>query len=92
MTPKEVKDLAIRAVRDNDEHSAMMVCEEIVENDLYINVPKPTPTQDGRLIVSRWGNRPCKCGCGNIIAPGTKVWWEPNWGISIPEHIGKHVS
>lgn len=74
MTPKQVKDLA--------KSCSCMVCKEIVLQDLYLNIPKPVPTQQGREIVSRWGDRPCKGGCGKIIKPGTKVWWEPNWGIS----------
>lgn len=89
MIPKKVKDMALFASRNRDKNVALEVCDQITNNDLYINVPKPEPTRNGMYTVARWANRPCKCGCGTMIEPGTKVWWEPNWGISIPGHVGK---
>ena len=89
MTPIEVKKLLREAVRSKNIAMAWPAVVQIVEQDMYINVPKPEPTEHGRMILSRWGNRPWRCGCGEIIKSGTKVWWEPNWGISIPEHVGR---
>lgn len=74
MTPLETKREAANC--------SCKVCKTITENDFYINVPKPQSTQTGRETVARWGNRPCRKGCGVMIKPGEKVWWEPNWGIS----------
>ena len=89
MTPVQVKNLLRTSVECADPIMAWPAVLQIVEQDMYINVPKPEPTQQGRITTARWGDRPCKCGCGILIKPGTTVWWEPNWGISIPEHVGK---
>lgn len=89
MTPIEVKELLRTAVSKKDPLLAWPAILQIVSQDMYINVPKPIGTQQGKFTIARWGNRPCKCGCGEVINPGTKVWWEPNWGISFPEHVGK---
>lgn len=82
MTPLQVKQLAVLAVENNDPKCALDACREIKLQDLYLNVPKPRPTHSGKETIARWGNRPCKGGCGKIIKPGERVWWEPNWGVS----------
>lgn len=86
MTPRQVKDLAIEAVNKQDPVLALEVCSVIVKDDLYINVPKPHTGGEGKYTVARWGDRPCKCGCGEIISPGTYIWWEPNWGAYFADH------
>lgn len=91
MIPKQVKNMLVDAVNKNDPNIAWPAVIDLVRQDMYINVAKPAPTQSGRMTVARWGDRPCKCGCGEMIPVGTKVWWEPNWGISIPAHVGKAI-
>ena len=76
------KILAKDAYQNGDLNKAMEVCRQIATQDLYLNVPKPQPTRKGMETVARWGDRPCKNGCGHMITPGERVWWEPNWGIS----------
>ena len=83
MNPKQVKTAAVQAATEGNLALALLVCETITKEDLYINVPKPAYLgAEGKETVCRWANRPCKRGCGRLIQPGTKVWWEPNWGIS----------
>lgn len=88
-SPRQVKDLACAAWAHRDRELALEVVREIAERDLYIQVPKPEPTQQPRAIIARWGIRPCRAACGGIIHPGEKVWWEPNWGVSHLACVGK---
>jgi hypothetical protein len=74
MTPLEVKKFA--ATCD------CAACKEISERDLYINVPKPGGFGEPKRTVARWGNRPCKAGCGHIVQVGDDVLWENGWGVS----------
>ena len=88
MTPHQVKKCAVEAATHDDYQLALKACRAIADQDLYLNVPKPASTSQGRVIVTRWGNRPCKGGCGKMIPVGTEVWWEPNWGVS---HLECHI-
>lgn len=89
MTPKDVKNLAIEAHNTRDEGLALVVCEEIATRDLYINVPKETTSGEGRVITTRWADRPCKAGCGQMVRSGVKAWWEPEWGVSHLRCVGR---
>ena len=89
MTPREIKDFARVAHETDDKVLAMFVCEEITLRDLYLNVPKEPGQGEGRMITTRWANRPCKAGCGRMIIQGERAWWEPEWGVSHPECVGK---
>ena len=79
MTPMAVKKFALSG------ECSCKACTAIAKQDLYINVPKPQLTGEGKITTARWADRPCKCGCGKTIKPGSEVWW-PNWGIYILDH------
>lgn len=87
MTPKQVKELAVTLAKQG----CCEVCNQIYTGDLYINVPKPKSMEGGKLVTIRWGNRPCKEGCGELLFPGDVAWWLSGWGVSHPECVGVTV-
>lgn len=89
MTPKAVKLMALEAARKEDGLLALTVCREIRVQDLYINIPKIRSTNPGRMTIIRYADRPCKAGCGVMMKVGDVAWWEPEWGVSHPECVGR---